>query len=1013
MFHHHVGTRAAKGHRASRSVLRRPVAAVLSLALAGFLFAALPAFAEDEAEAHPDERPDAAAALVLARQTGKPVRITEQTTETSESFAMPDGEIEATVAAGVVRFHRDGRWVPVDLTLRRGDGGTVEPVAHPADLTLSAGRAAPTGELASIDAGAGRISLGWNGVLPSPVLQGNKATYPDLMPDVDLVVEATRTGFEQFVVLKSRAAVGQIDQLSLPLQGAGAARVTEDSDGGFDIVNDSGKVIAAVPTPVMWDAHVAADGESPTRSAEIDVEVAAAPVATAKSRAVPGHGADAPGVALSLSPDEAWLTSPDTRYPVTIDPQINRLVTAFDTTVMEGVAADRGGANYLQLGATTETSPKRARSFVKWDSADLRGKRITTARAYFYNWYSTTCTAAPWEIWTTEPADAETRWANQPKWLRKEATSTETKGLNSSCGDGWVSIDARSFFQHAADTNQTRADMGIRAAGEADKKQWKEFRSRNAVNTAQVPYAKITYADKPDETTTTYGVHVGAADESMPVPSSTTRTEAVMEKWRNSQAEWPGVPGAKDESEAELLARTDPTEASIMSAPEVPDEDPDTYEVDIDDDDETLDAFEPEPDPELDSEPETDPGTDTPAPTTAIQAMEADEADEPPAEEEWLNEAEADPEYVTAEAPDASAQAVKKKPHEDWMTRAQCREGWKRHKIKANSWFYKNKFSMCQITYAYVWFNTCTNGSCQYSDVAFNIMYIGAGSHSKRAVNWYAYIYDWSQTGRPNLAAPFTLDIRCNSYYSAKCYRKGGAVKKALSSWKAKPNYVSNYTTKAVKPAAADPKLREKRSYHMFTPVFIDPVNKVANRGGGMPIRCDLAKYLGRKKPGGCIGNDLVGTFVLDYKSRKHGESARFIWKSMFRLSQIDSNKASKYVPGGAYRQPVTGRWETLARAYWGKKRKDRTNAQRECVRLYGRDYAAGGKQCDEYPFAATYEGAHSVPLSGAPRATFAVLLVTASQNEAAGTRLAVYYNRDHILDGDRFYVSIINGPPV
>ena len=60
------------------------------------------------------------------------------------------------------------------------------------------------------------------------------------------------------------------------------------------------------------------------------------------------------------------------------------------------------------------------------------------------------------------------RWADQPTWNYKEATSTATKGYSSSCNDGWVSISGTSFFQRAATAKQTYGYMGIRATNETD-----------------------------------------------------------------------------------------------------------------------------------------------------------------------------------------------------------------------------------------------------------------------------------------------------------------------------------------------------------------------------------------------------------------------------------------------------------------------------------------------------------------------------------------------------------------
>jgi len=148
-------------------------------------------------------------------------------------------------------------------------------------------------------------------------------------------------------------------------------------------------------------------------------------------------------------------------------------------------------------GLTTEATPKKARAFVHWNTSAIRGKQITAATAHFYNFYSTTCTATSWEIWSTGAASTATRWTNQPSWLHNEGTSTQTKGFNSTCNDGWVSVPAVNFFQRAATANQSTGYMGIRATSETSGTGWKQFRSRDAVDSAQVPYASITYNSYP------------------------------------------------------------------------------------------------------------------------------------------------------------------------------------------------------------------------------------------------------------------------------------------------------------------------------------------------------------------------------------------------------------------------------------------------------------------------------------------------------------------------------------
>src|SRR3712207_757433 len=44
------------------------------------------------------------------------------------------------------------------------------------------------------------------GKLPVPVLAANKAAYPEVLPGVDLVMIAERSGYQQHLVIKSAAA---------------------------------------------------------------------------------------------------------------------------------------------------------------------------------------------------------------------------------------------------------------------------------------------------------------------------------------------------------------------------------------------------------------------------------------------------------------------------------------------------------------------------------------------------------------------------------------------------------------------------------------------------------------------------------------------------------------------------------------------------------------------------------------------------------------------------------------
>ncbi|MFG1603493.1 hypothetical protein [Actinoplanes sp. NPDC049265] len=191
-----------------------------------------------------------------------------------------------------------------------------------------------------------------------------------------------------------------------------------------------------------------------------------------------------------LKPDQAWLTNPDTVYPVTIDPYYDWSTTVTSTTVVKGQATGWPDADSLFVG--TYDSTWSARSFVTWWATGLQGMQVDSALLHFANPYSTTCSQTPWEIWTTSPITSTTSWDDQPEWQYKDATSTST-----SCNNGWVTADASGFFQRAVEKEVGTPTMGLRAADETATNQYKQFWSHNYTDSSKLPYVEVNYSQLP------------------------------------------------------------------------------------------------------------------------------------------------------------------------------------------------------------------------------------------------------------------------------------------------------------------------------------------------------------------------------------------------------------------------------------------------------------------------------------------------------------------------------------
>jgi hypothetical protein len=213
-------------------------------------------------------RPDWLSAAVTARSSGKRVEVLAARTESSRSWMLPSGAVESE-ATGLVRFQdtaataTDG-WRDVDTTLVVGAGGALSPVATPGELVLSGGGDG-TELLRYTDAKGRSVRLG-SGLpdarLPKPVVDGSTAVYADVLPGVDIRVQARARGFEQLWVIKDQAGLDAVVQA----RGAGDAvalagpltlskmSASPAKDGSVAFTDSLDKPVGELAAPTMWDA---------------------------------------------------------------------------------------------------------------------------------------------------------------------------------------------------------------------------------------------------------------------------------------------------------------------------------------------------------------------------------------------------------------------------------------------------------------------------------------------------------------------------------------------------------------------------------------------------------------------------------------------------------------------------------------------------------------------------------------------------------------------------------------
>ncbi|WP_159104561.1 ricin-type beta-trefoil lectin domain protein [Plantactinospora sp. BB1] len=499
-------------HHAFKRRLLRPgtVAALALLLAASGTVALVPAAARAEpAPARPanriDRLGDSDRAAAEARLTGRSVEVGSATTASSRTVANPDGTFTMDVSPRPTRVKRDGGWVALDPTLRRNPDGSYSPAAAPYDLVLSGGGTDP---FALVSNGDSKLGLRFPSRLPAPTVSGATATYPAVLPGVDLVVTANEQGgFAHALVIKNAAAAADpaVRNLTLPLVTRNAT-VRTMPDGGLAAEDQYGRTVFSAPTPEIWDSSVptgeqAAATGSPQRSTPTEASPAAKR-ATVTTRVT--------GDALTLSPDPALLGDPDVRYPLYLDPAWNANSTAPARNAWTYVDSARKDNSYwnnsgrARSGYNGWESPYYVgRSYFQFPmSSALWGANIISATLQTKSvWSANNSNDFTFKIFRVGVINSSTTWNKQP--TRYEQIDSQKLAGN------WRSDGSENPKQHdfnvlalirsAAAGKWPTATLGLINNHEGDKYAWRKFQNNPtiAITFNSIPRTPDRYATSP------------------------------------------------------------------------------------------------------------------------------------------------------------------------------------------------------------------------------------------------------------------------------------------------------------------------------------------------------------------------------------------------------------------------------------------------------------------------------------------------------------------------------------
>ncbi|GAA1935137.1 VCBS repeat-containing protein [Streptomyces sodiiphilus] len=481
-------------------------------------------------------------AMDRAKANGDAVLVGAETTETSITWALPEGQFRTHIHALPQRARTpEGEWADIDTTLRRTGAG-VEPVNSVTPLIFSGGgpaerssrnhrrttlaRQTSTAQdgwtvLAELTVEGHTLTYTWPGPLPEPVLDGPRALYPEVLDGVDLLLVARdEGGFGQLLVVKSPEAAAGLDlgAITYGLASPTAVFVHDEDTGGVQVRDQDGKEITAVPTPFAWDSagreptdpddpeapeppEPRTDTSSPqavlnlTGLTGVEPGAVHAPMPTS----LDGDGTSQAVLGLDAGSTGLFDDDADVRYPVFLDPTLVGGVHSWtmaykpypNSSFFNGTNYNNGTSE-ARVGYESTTGGL-ARSFwrMRFDNS-LSGATVSSATFKVKNTHSWSCETRQFQLWLTSAISSSTTWNKQPEWRTHQQNRSFAHGYSSACPDEFVSYTITDAAQQAVNNGWATITLGMRATTETSTWTWRKFQASSAE-------IRVTYNRKPNE----------------------------------------------------------------------------------------------------------------------------------------------------------------------------------------------------------------------------------------------------------------------------------------------------------------------------------------------------------------------------------------------------------------------------------------------------------------------------------------------------------------------------------
>ena len=205
---------------------------------------------------------------------------------------------------------------------------------------------------------------------------------------------------------------------------------------------------------------------------------------------------------LTVTPDNAVLQNPNTKFPYVIDPDTYVGYDTFDTFV-ESAAATTANYSSPQLYAGPFYGGS-SRILMNFDDSSIVGTDVTAATLTMQNYLAETSPYDTWQVWRTGTASTSTTWNAQPAWTSDDESSTS---YNTTANSD-ISTSILTTAQAWAAGSSSTVGIGIRTNPEATAHNVLAINSLES--SYYPPYIQLTYDKYPNTPTalTSTGLNV-------------------------------------------------------------------------------------------------------------------------------------------------------------------------------------------------------------------------------------------------------------------------------------------------------------------------------------------------------------------------------------------------------------------------------------------------------------------------------------------------------------------------